>query len=84
MAVEGFEIPIHRSLTEPLLILGVPREIAILNICAFGIFFAILQFWWILPLNFLIHSVFVVATKKDPQISDTFKRYTKKKNYYST
>ena len=29
--MEGFEIPIHRSLTQPIMIGGVPREIAILN-----------------------------------------------------
>ena len=29
--MEGFEIPIHRSLTQTIMLGGVPREIAILN-----------------------------------------------------
>ena len=31
MATEGFHIPLHRSLTEPVLMGGAPRSIAILN-----------------------------------------------------
>lgn len=29
--MEGFEVPIHRSLTQPILMGGVPRDIALLN-----------------------------------------------------
>ena len=31
MAIEGFEVPLHRSLTEPILLAGAPRSIAIVN-----------------------------------------------------
>ena len=29
--IEGFEIPVHRALTEPILLGGAPRAVAILN-----------------------------------------------------
>ena len=29
--IEGFEVPLHRSLTEPILLGGAPRAIAIVN-----------------------------------------------------
>ena len=40
MATDGFEMPIHRSLTQQIMLAGVPREIAILNgtaVAAFGL-----------------------------------------------
>ncbi len=29
--IDGFEIPLHRSLTEPVLLAGAPRSVAIIN-----------------------------------------------------
>ena len=31
MAIPGFEVPLHRSLTEPILLAGAPRAVAIVN-----------------------------------------------------
>ena len=31
MSIEGFEVPLHRSLTEPILLAGAPRAVAIVN-----------------------------------------------------
>ena len=31
-SIEGFEIPLHRALTEPILLGGAPRSVAILNV----------------------------------------------------
>ena len=30
MTIQGFEVPLHRSLTEPILLAGAPRSLAIL------------------------------------------------------
>lgn len=80
---EGYEIPIHRSLTEQILLGGVPRSIAILNgtfVAALGLglhsFFAI-------PVGIVLHVLAVAATKKDPQFFDCFRRHIKQKNFYS-
>jgi type IV secretion system protein VirB3 len=80
----GFEVPIHRSLTEQILMGGVPRTIAILNgtvAAAFGIG---LQSFYVLPVSIVIHLAAVMMTKRDPQFFDCFKRHIKQKRFYST
>jgi type IV secretion system protein TrbD len=82
--IEGFEIPLHRSLTEQILLGGVPRTIAILNgtvAAAFGIG---LQSFYVLPICFVLHLAAVIMTKRDPQFFDCFRRHIKQKRYYST
>jgi type IV secretion system protein TrbD len=82
--IEGFEIPLHRSLTEQILLGGVPRTIAILNgtvAAAFGIG---LQSFYVLPICFVSHIAAVIMTKRDPQFFDCFRRHIKQKRYYST
>ena len=53
--MEGFSAPIHKSLTDKILIMGVPRELAILNgtigaAVTFG-----LQSLWAIPFFLLCH-----------------------------
>ena len=31
MSIDGFEVPLHRALTEPILLGGAPRTLAIVN-----------------------------------------------------
>lgn len=80
--MEGFEIPIHRSLTQTILIGGVPREIAILN----GTFTTAVVFGmhslWGLPMGLVIHFGALALAKRDPQFFDTFRRQIKQKRYY--
>ena len=82
--VKGYEIPIHRAITEQLLIGGVPRALAILNgtICAALVLS--LHTLYVLPVNIIIHTVAVILTKRDPQFFDCFKRHIRQKNYYGT
>lgn len=82
--IEGFEIPIHRSLTEEMLLAGCPRAIVILNGSVFVMLVLILQIWYTIPFNIILHIAAVMVTKKDPQFFECFKRYIHKKNYYST
>jgi type IV secretion system protein TrbD len=83
MRTSGYEIPIHRSLTEPILLGGVPRTIAILN----GTFIAAMALGlhsiFAIPLGILLHLLAVSATRKDAQFFDCFRRHIKQKNYYS-
>lgn len=82
MPVPGYEIPIHRSLTEPILLGGVPRTVAIL----IGTFTAAiglgLQSFTALPLGLILHVMAVAATKQDPQFFDAFRRHIKQRNVY--
>ena len=82
MSVNGFEVPIHRSLTQQIMLAGVPREIAILNgttVAAFGLG---LHSYWSIPVGMVLHLLAVVAAKKDPQFFECFRRHIKQKSYY--
>ena len=82
MSVNGFEVPIHRSLTQQIMLAGVPREIAILNgttVAAFGLG---LHSYWSIPAGIVLHLLAVVAAKKDPQFFECFRRHIKQKSFY--
>jgi type IV secretion system protein TrbD len=82
MPTLGFEIAIHRSLTEQILIGGAPRKIAILN----GTFAAAmglgLHSLYCLPIGLALHLLAVAVTRKDPQFFECFQRHVKHKNHY--
>ena len=79
---DGFYVPIHKSLTEPMLMAGVPRDFCLVNATlgfAVGIMSAAYP---VLILNFLAHIIAVAFTKKDPQFFDCLKRHINEKKYY--
>ena len=82
--IEGFEAPIHRSLTEPILLGGAPRAIAIFNGTLAAALGLGLQQWiaglvaWALG-----HSLAVVAAKRDPDFAAVLVRHLRQKGYFS-
>lgn len=80
--MEGFEVPIHRSLTQPILIAGVPRDYALLNGTLTAALLFGMQTVFALPLGLAAHVLAVGLTKKDPQFLQTFKRHLHQKPYY--
>lgn len=80
--MEGFEVPIHRSLTQPILIAGVPREIAILNGTLTAALVLGLHSFLGLPVGLFIHLVTRSLAKKDPQFLETLRRQIRQKRYY--
>jgi len=82
MAEEGYEVPVHRSLTEKILIAGAPREIAILNGTLGAALGMGLHSFYALPLCIAFHLFAVAMTKRDPQFFDSFRRHIKQKQYY--
>jgi type IV secretory pathway TrbD component len=74
-AVEGFEIPIHRSLTEPILIAGAPRALAIINGTITAALGLQLRSWLAIPLGIAIHVVAAVLAKRDPDFVEVFIRH---------
>ena len=79
---EGFEVAVHRSLSEPIFLGGAPRALAIVNgtlAAAVGIG---LQLWlpglilWVVG-----HSLAVWGGKRDPQFMDVFARHLKHKAF---
>jgi len=75
--------PIRQSLTNQILLAGVPRTIALLNgTLAAALGFG-LQSWFAVPICIMIHLIAVAGTKKDPQFFDCFKRHINQKSFYS-
>lgn len=76
----GFEIPLHRSLTEPILMGGAPRTVAIANGTLAAAVGLGLQLWipgavlWIVG-----HSLAVWGARADPQFMAVFARHLKHK-----
>lgn len=80
----GFQVTLHRSLTEQVLMAGVPREIFLLNGTLAAAMVLALHLYYLVVLNVLIHMVAVAATKRDAQFFSIFKRHINQKKYYGT
>ncbi len=84
MAVEGFEIPLHRALTEPILMGGVPRNVAIANGTLAAALGLGLQLWSAGAAVWLIgHVIAVLAARKDPAFMEVLTRHIRHKGYLS-
>lgn len=79
---EGFAIPVYRSLTEPILMGGVPRAAAIMNGTIAAALGLGLQVWpagviyWVVA-----HSVCAFAAKRDFKFFEVLIRHIRHKNY---
>lgn len=83
MAVAGYQIPIHQSLTQPILLAGVPRKFAVLNGTIAAALVLGLHSLWGIPVCLVIHIAAVIMTKKDPYFFEIMRRHIKQKSYYS-
>jgi len=76
--VPGFEAPVHRALTEPILLAGAPRAVAILNgtlAAAIGLGLRL----WIAGLVLWVigHMAAVWAAKRDPFFVEVVRRHVR-------
>jgi type IV secretion system protein VirB3 len=78
----GFTVPVHRSLTTPLLMAGAPRSLAILNGTLTAALGLGLHCLWAFPLGILVHIVAVIAAKQDPYYFECLRVHLPKKAYY--
>jgi type IV secretory pathway TrbD component len=74
--VPGFSVPVHRALTEPILLGGAPRAIAILNgtlAAALGLGLRL----WLVGLGFwaIGHLAAVRAARRDPMFAEVVRRH---------
>ena len=76
----GFEVPLHRSLTEPILLAGAPRSIAILNGTIAAALGLGLQMWLAGILVWAVgHSLSVFAARRDPAFAPVLIRHLRQK-----
>jgi len=78
MTVEGFEVPLHRSLTEPILLAGAPRSVAIVNGTLAAMVGIGLHLWALGLLMWVAgHTAAVWGAKADPKFLEVFARHLK-------
>ena len=76
----GFQVPLHRSLTEPILIGGAPRNFVILNGTLAAAIGLGLRLWIAGVLIWLAgHAVAVWVTRKDTSFLVVLSRHTRHK-----
>jgi len=68
--LEGLEVPLHRSLVEPMLLAGLPRTVALVLWTGVGAFALGLHQIWVLPLGIGVHAAAAAATRGDPYVLD--------------
>ena len=76
--VPGFEAPVHRALTEPILLAGAPRALAIVNgtlAAAIGLGLRL----WVAGLVIWIvgHALAVWAARRDPHFVEVVRRHVR-------
>ncbi|MGE4483243.1 VirB3 family type IV secretion system protein [Acidocella sp.] len=81
--IAGYEAPVHRALTEHILLGGAPRSVAILNgtlAAALGLGLRL----WIPGLAFWLigHAAAVWAAKRDAQFVDVTRRHLRYPTYF--
>ncbi len=74
--VTGFYAPVHRALTEPILLGGAPRAVAIINGTLAAAIGLGLRLWIVGIVIWLVgHVAAVWAAKRDPAFVDVVRRH---------
>lgn len=82
--LEGFEVPLHRSLTQPIMLAGVPRPVAILNGTLAAAIGLGLQMWLPGIVLFLLgHMLAAFAAKRDPHFVEVTLRHLRQKGHFT-
>ena len=82
--IEGFRIPVHRSLTQPIMMAGAPRAATILNGTLAAALGLGLQLWPVgITIWALSQTACVFAAKRDPLFLDVLRRHLRQKSYLS-
>lgn len=80
--IEGYEVPLYRSLTEPILLAGAPRAVAVVNGTLAAAIGLGLRLWLAgLVLWVVGHSIAVFAAKRDPDFVPVLLRHLRQRTY---
>jgi type IV secretion system protein TrbD len=82
MRPEGFELSIHQSAIKQQLVMGIPRQLALVLYTLIAALTIPLGTWYAIPPGVFLHLVFVAAAKKDPLFWDVFRRAFLYRNFY--
>ncbi|WP_065382777.1 VirB3 family type IV secretion system protein [Hyphomonas sp. ND6WE1B] len=80
----GYSVPVHRSLTAPILLAGAPRLATIINGTLAGALGLGLQLWGVgLVFWIVAQGLCVFAARRDPQFTEVLIRHIRQKAYYA-
>ena len=83
--IAGFYAPVHRALTEPILLGGAPRAVAILNGTLAAAVGLGLRLWIVGGAAWLIgHLAAVWAAKRDPDFVEVVRRHLRIPSHLNT
>ena len=82
--IPGFTVPVHRALTEHILLGGAPRSVAILNGTVAAALGLGLRLWLVgIGIGAIGHFAAVWAAKRDPQFVDVVRRHLRVPSHLS-
>ena len=82
-AIPGFEAAVHRAITEPILLAGAPRSIAIVNGTLAAAVGLGLRLWIAGLVIWLVgHAIAVWAAKRDPHFVEVVLRHVRFPSYF--
>ena len=70
----GFRLPLYRSLTEVVLMAGAPKGLIVLNGSLMAFFIISMHFFYIIPINILIHLGAIFLTKQDDRFFEQYQK----------
>ena len=73
---------IHQAAIKQQLVLGIPRQLALVLYTMMAALTIPLGTWYAIPPGVFLHLVFVAATKKDPYFWDVFRRAFLYRHFY--
>jgi type IV secretion system protein VirB3 len=80
MSIGGFEISLHRALTEPILLAGAPRTIAIVNGTVAAALGLGLRLWIAgVAVAAIGHAIAAFAARRDPRFVEVLGRHLRHK-----
>jgi len=74
MDTPGLEVPLHRSLTQPILLAGLPRTLGLLLWTTIAAFALGLHQLWVVPIGVVLHGIFAAMAKRDPHFFEVITR----------
>jgi type IV secretory pathway TrbD component len=82
--IDGFEVPVHRALAEPILLGGAPRAVAIVNGTVAAAIGLGLQQWLAGLVLFVAgHTLAAFAAKRDPDFMPVLVRHLRQKGWWA-
>jgi type IV secretion system protein VirB3 len=80
--IDGYEVPLYRSLTEPVLLAGAPRAVAVINGTLAAALGLGLRLWLAGLLLWIVgHSIAVFAARRDPDFVEVLRRHLRQRSF---